>query len=257
MATKKFNNFVKILLKKRKKIININELKELFKNYDKTLSDTKVYKIIYYLKNRWYLLSIKKDLFYIKKPEENLTSEEIIENNYRKLVKEKIKKDLPTKNRYIWWLNSLELNLLIFNIPENLTIINDIKNSVEKIAKNKTIHFINYHWKEKNYYQIVKPFIQKIKIQNLSFPIAPIEIGLLESLYSPKSEEETYTIELIKKILRKKGKRINYNIIETLIKNWKHHTSINRLYKISKFVNPKIADKLKEIIKKYSFFLDI
>jgi hypothetical protein len=66
---------------------------------------------------------------------------------------------------------------------------------------------------------MVKPFIQKIKIQNLSFPIAPIEIGLLESLYSPKSEEETYTIELIKKILRKKGKRINYNIIETLIKN--------------------------------------
>jgi hypothetical protein len=52
MATKKINNFVKILLKKRKKIININELKKLFKNYDKTLSDTKVYKIIYYLKNR-------------------------------------------------------------------------------------------------------------------------------------------------------------------------------------------------------------
>jgi hypothetical protein len=206
MNSKKINNFVKILSKKRKKFLEINEIKKLLKNYDSNLTDKKIYKTIYQLKNRGYLVSIKKDLFYIKKPEEKISEDEIIENYYRKLVKQKIKKDLPTKNRYIWWINSLELNLLIFNIPENLVIVNDIKNSLEKIAKNKTIQFVNYQGKEKNYYQIVKPFIQKIKIQNLSFPIAPIELGILESLYSPKQEEQNYITELIKKILSKKRK---------------------------------------------------
>ncbi|HCY20995.1 TPA: hypothetical protein DIC40_03995 [Patescibacteria group bacterium] len=64
-----------------------------------------------------------------------------------------------------------------------------------------------------------------------------------------------YGEELIKKIIRKLGKSINIKVLEEFLKHNKHHSAINKLYKVSQTINPTLADELKTIIKKYSYFI--
>jgi hypothetical protein len=80
------NIVVKKLLKKTNKIVSIDELKNIFKDLDETIDNKRIYKKIYYLKNQGYILSLKKDLFFIKNPEDEITEDSIIEENYWKYL---------------------------------------------------------------------------------------------------------------------------------------------------------------------------
>jgi len=80
--------------------LKISELENLISQFIKIDNKQKLYKLIYKLKNKGYLLALKKDLFFVKKPSEELDVDEIIEKYYRKLLKEKIKES-NTKKRYI------------------------------------------------------------------------------------------------------------------------------------------------------------
>ncbi len=251
-----FNKIVKILSKKYNKTINITDLKKIFYTLWET-NNKKIYKQIYRLKHKGYLISLRKDLFFVKKPDQQIDLDWLIENLYWQLLKKKINNDLPTKNRYIWGLKALEINIWNYNIPDNILIINDKKDSLEKIAWDKKVIFTTYKAWSKDYIKIVKKFLQKIKIGKYTFPYSNLELAILESLYNPNELEKNYIYELIKKILRKKWKKLNFEIFEVLLKNNKFHTSINRLYKLAKLTNPKVAENLKNIIKKYSYFLEI
>lgn len=67
----------------KKEIITIDELATLTRRiFDQENSSQKLYKVIYYLKQRGYLLSIKKDLFIIKDPEDTRTEYHFIEEWY-------------------------------------------------------------------------------------------------------------------------------------------------------------------------------
>ena len=67
MKNQYFNTLVKKLSKYKNKLIHIEELKKLLKNIlDDQYKDSKTYKNIYYLKNRGYLISLRKDLFFVK-----------------------------------------------------------------------------------------------------------------------------------------------------------------------------------------------
>ena len=46
-----------------------------------------MYKLIYYLKIRGYLENLKKNIFFVKDPEQSYTQEEIIDLFYRTIVK--------------------------------------------------------------------------------------------------------------------------------------------------------------------------
>ena len=88
MKNKYFDTVVKKMGKYKNKIIDIEKMKEILKNIlDTDYSDKKTYKIIYYLKNRGYLTSLKKDLFFVKNPEKEYAEESIIEQFYRDMLK--------------------------------------------------------------------------------------------------------------------------------------------------------------------------
>jgi hypothetical protein len=89
-----------------------------------------------------------------------------------------------------------------------------------------------------------------------SFSIANKELALLECMYNYDDLLDTYTRTLVKKVL-KRSSHVDIDSITKIIKLGKHHTSINRLYKIAKEVNKTFAEQLHDIIKKYSFFLDV
>lgn len=87
--------------KKRGKIIYAEEVKQIISQIMKeAYSDTKAYKIIYYLKNKGYLISIKKDIFYCKLPEDHLSEFLILEDRYRHILHRHCTSGLE-KKRYI------------------------------------------------------------------------------------------------------------------------------------------------------------
>ena len=64
-----------------------------------------------------------------------------------------------------------------------------------------------------------------------------------------------YINELIKKVIRKHNKTLDVKIRELILRKNKHNTSINRLYVLTKTIDPDLADKLKNLIKKYGYFI--
>lgn len=118
------------------------------------------------------------------------------------------------------------------------------------------MHCKKYTSKKENYFPQFKKFTGKIKIGKFSFPYAKKELALLESLYNYDEFDDRYTMELVKKVC-KRVKDLDLKVLRAIIKLGKHHTSINRLYKIAKKHNTDLAEKIAPLIKKYSFFLDV
>lgn len=249
-------NEISLILKKRRhKVIYSDDLKWVIKKVMTTeYTDKKAYKQIYYLKNKGYILSIKKDIFYCKLPEDHISEDLILEDRYRFILHHHCKKHTENK-RYIWWLKALELWQQNFSIPEHIRIVNPKKQSKEVVVADKSIQFKKYSTKKIEHFKKFKKHTEKIKMWKYSFPFAKKELALLESLYNFDISCDRYTYELIKKII-KKTKHMDIKCIEDILKLGKHHTSVNRLYKICKSLNKKLADDLLPVIKKWSFVLD-
>jgi len=88
MKNKYFDIIVKNLLKHKNKLIEIEKIKTIGKKVlDTEYSEKKIYKIIYYLKNREYLQSLKKDILIVKDPEKKYTKQQLLETYYRNILK--------------------------------------------------------------------------------------------------------------------------------------------------------------------------
>jgi len=249
----KTNIFVKKLLKNKNKILTISQIKDIYADiYEKT-PDAKLYKLIYQLKNKGYILSLKKDLFYIKKMEDDLTVDEIIEKNYWKYLKKYLKNQF-WNNYFIWGLKSLEIWNNNFSVPDKIIIINPYKRSNEVLFKEKNIFLVNYSIKgfdnEKSF-KFFKKQTTKLYIDSKSFNVANYELALLESLYSMPFEEEKYIIELVKKNIRKNWKKINLEVFEYFLKYWKYGSSVKKIYELALWIRPDFAEKIKSILKKW------
>ena len=253
------NNFditVKNLLKHKNKLIWLEKIKEIIKNImDSDYTENKAYKIIHQLKNRWYLVNLKKSIFLVKDPDKEYSEDQLLESFYREILKKHCK-DFTEWKRYIWWLKALELNLTNYDIPEEILVVNEKKQSNETIIFSKQIILKTYESDKKNLFNIFNRFTKKIYIWKNVFPIANIELAMLESLYNTSIINKGYVEEIIKKILRKQKKSINFEVFEQVLRNNKHHSSINRLYKLSLWIDPEISEKLKNLIKKFSYFIN-
>lgn len=62
-----------------------------------------------------------------------------------------------------------------------------------------------------------------MKIGKYSFPIAPLELAMLESLHNPSTVQTTLINEYIKKIIRKHKKNLNFQFFEMILTLNKHH----------------------------------
>ncbi len=257
MKNQYFNTLVKKLSKYKNKLIHIDELKRLLRNIlDDQYKDTKAYKNIYYLKNRGYLISLRKDLFFVKSPQSQISDDDLLEKFYRKILKKSIKDQLSSQ-RYIGDLKALEININNYNIPDKIVIINPFKKSHETVILGKKAVFKTFESRSQNIYNQLRKFTYTASIQWISFKVAKLELALLESVHSPDPGEYEYIKQLAKRILKKSWKKLQIPIFEQIIKLGKHHASINRLYKISQAISPNLADQFREIIKKYSFFLEV
>jgi len=251
-----FDNLVKRLIKYRGKLIDGEKIWSILKHsLAEDFSLQKTYKIIYYLKIRGYLENIKKNIFFVKDPERIYTKEEIVDLFYRTIVKKHCT-DFLKGNWYVWWLKALELNLSSFDIPDELSIVNQYKQSTEVVMFDKQVVFKTYAKnKSDNLFKFFWKLTKKIVIGKHSFSIAGLELAILESLYNPWMIAQGYINELVKKVIRKHHKTLDIHIWESILRKNKHNTSINRLYVLTKTIDPDLADTLKNLIKKYGYFI--
>lgn len=255
MKNKYLDIVVKNLLKFKNNLINTEKLKDIMINIlDLEYSDQKMYKMCYYLKNRWYLQSLKKDIFLVKNPETEYTSQQLLEMFYWNVLKKHCK-DYLKSDRYIWWIKALELANSSFDIPEEILIINQYKQATEIIMSDKKWLFKTYQIEDKNLFTFFFKFTWKRYVGKNVFDVAWMELAILESLYNPSSLTEWYINEFIKKIIRKYKKSLDVKIREKILMNNKHHSSVNRLYKLCLWIDPEFSDRIKMIIKKYSYFI--
>lgn len=255
--SKPIDELIQILQKQKKKIISLNDLKNLiYLIFWETTPISKIYKITFQLKNRWFLTPLRKELFYITSPEKPIKSEEIEEQQYWKLLKDHCNE--TSKKRYIWWLTALEIHLHWngITIPETITIINKDKQTNETLIFEKIIAFKKYETKWKN---LVLPLMKQTTQVNMpnckNLPIANLELAILECLYNFDTTNKWYIEECIKKAIKKNGKALNLSTLESIIKLWKHNTSLNRLYSLTKLIYPTLSEEIKKLIKKYGFIL--
>lgn len=251
-----FNITVNKILKYKWKIIDAEKIKKITKDIlDDQYNDNKAYKMIYQMKNKWYLLSLKKDIFYIKNPNQEINEDEVVEKIYWDVLKKHCKKDLYS-DRYIWWSKALEINMQNFSINDDISIINRNKQSKEIILTWKSVNFKKFNSNKLDIFKELKKNTIKINFWKNSFLHSNLELSLLETLYNPDIISEKYNQELVKKAIKKYKKIINLETLRNIIRLWKHHTSINRLYRISIMIDNNISNNLKEIIKKESYFID-
>ena len=251
-----FDITVKNLSKHKNKLIDIDKVKEIItKIMDTDYSENKAYKIIYQLKNRWYLVNLKKSIFLAKDPEKDYNEQQLLEMFYRSIVKKHCK-DFTDGKRYIWGIKALELNQTNFEVPEEILIVSNWKQSTETVMFDKQISFKTYETNWKSLFNFFSKYTKKVYVWKNVFNIANLELSILESLYNPSVITKWYIDETVKRIIRKNKKYINLSVFEEVLKKNKHHTSINRLYKLALWIDPTFAEDLKKMIKKYSYFIN-
>lgn len=256
MANNVFDILVKKLTKYKGKLVDGKKIESLVNSFAaQEVSVQKNYKLVYYLKLRWYLENIKKNVFFVKDPDRQYTQDEILDLFYRMMVKRHCSAYL-TWYWYIGWIKALELNLNSYDIPEELSIFNAYKQSTEVLMLDKQIVFKTYSKQNiDNLFKFFLKLTKPVSIGKFSFPIACLELALLESLYNPPMIIQGYINELVKKVIRKYHKTLDISIFESILRKNKHNTSINRLYDLAKGINPDLAEKLKDLIKKYGYVI--
>lgn len=219
-------------------------------------SDTKFYKIIYFLKNRWYIETIKKNIFYIKDPNMSFNKQEIFDKHYRFIVQRHCNEFLVWK-WYISGIKSLEIHLKSYDVPEELIIVNQNKQSSEVLLYDKQVLFKTYSTArdKDNLFKSFYNYTQTEILQWQKIQIASLELSILESFYNPSLISKGYLQELIKKIVKKYWDQINLSIFESILKKAKHNSSMNRFYKSLLTIDPVFAEKIKFIIKRYGYLI--
>ena len=254
---KPIENLIQTLQKQKKKIISSDDLKKfIYLTFWESTPINKIYKITFQLRNRWYLIWLRKDLFYIINPEKPITDEEIEEQRYRKLLKDHC--NWVCKQRYIGGITALEIHLHWngVTIPETVMVINKEKQAVETVVFEKQIAFKKFETKWKNLISSLIKQTNEVNMPNCkNLLIANLELSILECLYNFDTTNKWYIEECIKKAIKKNWKTLNLQNLETIIKLWKHNTSLNRLYSHTKNTYPNLSNEIKNLIKKYGFVL--
>lgn len=256
-----FEPIVNKLQKKIGKIISDSELQYLQKeilgsNYD----IKKFYKLIFNLKQKLYLIPLRKDTYLISYPENKQLNENQINEQYYRQFLHKIIATECKKNYYIWWLKWLELCLHDFDYTEEIEIYTTNKNNTLTIINNCNAYlksYTNKHNEKKNHpcFQLWMNNIKTYLIENKSFQVWPIELCVLESLYY--SNGTTYPNELIKKIIKKYNQKRDRSLVKKILLTGRHHTSINRLYSIALHIDSGFANRCEELIKQCGFKISL
>lgn len=172
MKNESFQIIITKIWKYRWKIITTEKIRELI---EQTMWDSyttnRMYKIFYYLKNRWYIIDLKRNFYYVKLPEDEINEEYIVDRLYRSILNKQIK-NLAKWKRYIWGLKALEIAMGIYTTPDEILIVNENKQGIENLILEKKILFKTYSSKKKNLYAFFHKETQPITIEKEKITIA-------------------------------------------------------------------------------------
>ena len=256
MKNESFQIIIWKMWKFRWKIITTEKIRELIEQTMwEAYTTNRMYKIFYYLKNRWYIIDLKKNFYYVKLPEDEINEEYIVDRLYWNILNKQIKNLIKSK-RYVWGLKALEIAMWIYTTPDEILIVNENKQWIENLILEKKILFKTYSSKKKNLYSFFHKETQTVQIEKEKINIALPEIAILETLYNTSTIQKNYSEDLIKKWLRKNKKTFNINTIEKCLKENKHNSSINRLAELASSIDQEITKQLKTLIKKYGYILN-
>ncbi|MDR0608371.1 MAG: hypothetical protein LBG52_08830 [Candidatus Peribacteria bacterium] len=141
------------------------------------------------------------------------------------------------------------------SIPEEIIVFNKEKQAIETILLEKKVNFKRYEAKSKNLFPAFAKHTQNIKIKSKNISYANLELAILECLYNINPSSKGYLEGLILKAIKKFQKTIAISHFLQILKLGKHNSSINRLYTLLHPTSPTLAAELKNLIKKYGYFL--
>lgn len=231
-----FDKIVKKLYKNEWKIFDIYDIWKIIDpdfSPDDKKNINKIYKIIYLLKSNWVIFPIKNSLFFINSPlSKKIDEQEIIDNNYWKILKKIISQNTPFY--FIGWDKSLEIITKDYSLPEEITIYTKELDKKIKISSNHTVIFKTIKsgkkTDNKNIFNKLAHYSQNVVIDEINLKTANKELALLESLTIKKID--WINEYLVNKFIKKYGKSLDFSIIWDLVE-YKYITSINRLRKIA------------------------
>ncbi len=244
------------LAKHKWKLIDMVKIKSYVALLVWHYSDQKVYKTIYALKNKGYLVWLKKDLFLVKDPASFVTETELIDRFYRDVLQKHCTLYIWWK-RYIGWVKALELHISNFSCPDEIVIISEHKQSTEVLFFDKKVLCKKYTARGSSLFKKMFYYTKSFKIAAHSFRIATLELAILECLYSPNVLSRWYTNDIIKRVVKKYKGALDLSVLESILLLWKHHSSINRLYDIAKIGDKGLAAQLLILMKKHSYLLNL
>lgn len=256
MTTSYVKKISEQLLKKSGKNINIQKLKVILQDHiDSSYNDNKLYKLVYNLKNRGVLVELKQG-YYIIWSWKRQKYDQIWDEDYRYILSKYVK-SRAGKEWMISGTKALELCLQNWDTPDDILILNDTIIWWEKLYHGKNVSFKTYNQAKKSIYKQFSKYSQKMIIADRKINVACIELSMLDTLNEWSLKQIKYQVEIIKKLLVKSRRPFSMDILEDIVKIWKHHTAINKLYKIAGALDWSLAKQIFDIIKRYSYTIKI
>lgn len=267
MQTKYVKPIIDILWKRKNKIISDNQIKQLQESIlSEPLNTSQFYKLIFMLKKRKYLISLRKDLYKISSPSEHISKEkDITEEYYRSLLYERIK-SVGLSKYYIGSTKWIEMHLHNYDAISDIIIYNEKLSKKEVVILDHNVFFKTCSttpykrgwlppiWSSKDV--LTKIGIKNSSLMNIEkyyFSVWPIELCILESLYYEANHDTTYLYDLIKRAIKKYKHTRDRWLLKNVISLWKYHTSINRLAQLMKTVDQWFFQQCLNIIDQVWF----
>ena len=241
------------LTKLRSKILTIAAIKwHAQKCLGEGYTDAKIYKTLYTMKKKWLLVALKKDIFVLQSAGDALGDSQLLDHYYRLLLRNHSHACCKS-DRYIGGLKAIELHLSNFEIPMMIDIMTTSKHCQEVVMLDHKVLFKSYQTKSQiSLFRVIKKHCRHIPLGNKEFLIAPLEIALLESLYSVAPHLQHRTEDLVKKVITKYRKTLQADLIISVIQLGKHHSSLQYLHRLTQEMGSDWSHTLALLIKQYS-----
>lgn len=244
------------LLKKSWKNITIVKIKVILQDHIGDLyNDNKLYKLVYNLKNRWILVELKQWFYMIWSWKEH-SDADINDDDYWYLLCKYVKSRVG-KEWMITGTKALELCLQNREVSDHIYILTDGIVGTEKLYHGKSIWFRSYNQSKQSIYKSFSKYSQKMIVADKKISVACMELAILDTLNEGSLSDIKYQVEIIKKILTSIRKPYDLDKMSQIVKIGKHHTAINKLYKLAGSVDSSLTKQIFDIIKRYSYTIKI
>lgn len=246
-----FDKIVKRLWTKWWKIMFKEDIFDLIDPEKKPKYQNKLDKLIYNLKAKKYIISLKSWVYIIPDLEDKqLNTIDLLDKYYLQLLKKYITYHVWA-SYYISGKKSLEIQLKNYEVPEKIIIINrSIDKKVllwEKVILFKTINGKDQNKKKINLYAKFSAYAHIKTVENIDFKVSSLELALLETALINESES-WLEIGLITKTLKKYSKVLDYDVLREIGK-YKYIMAYNRLKELSRNIDPEFSQLCLEVIK--------